>query len=312
MNTWLALFKREWLEHRGGFGWAPVGVFGVLVVVVLLGLLTAEVIPEEHNNLGESGIQKEGSSLRESVDQWLALESINEAELTQVLQKMRHGVATPFSLVYFGVAFFVLLGGLFDDRRDRSVLFWKSVPVSDTQTVLSKLITVVWLAPLVTIAMIVIAHLFLLIVASVLISGSEHLSLGALWSHSGVFIGLAELVVGFIIQGFWALPLWGWLLLVSAVATRLPFLWAVFIPVVPVLLEWVLFRSSHILDGIHNHFHARALPTLETNSSDAAQTAVGLPEMFALWATSDMWLGIVVGAVFLAGAIYFRRRNNEM
>ncbi len=312
MNTWLALFKREWLEHRGGFGWAPVGVLGVLVVIVLLALLVGHVNPAALNDDGEAVLESDSASLRESMHQLIAREPPNEAELTHGLQQLRHGVAKPFTLVYFGVVFFVLLGGLFDDRRDRTVLFWKSVPVSDTQTVLSKLVTAVWLAPLVTIVMIVIAHLFLLLVASALISGSEHLSLGALWFHSGVLIGVVELVVGFIMHGFWALPLWGWLLLVSAVVTRLPFLWAVFIPVLPVLFERVLFGSTHILDGIHNHFHARALPMLGENSSAAAQTAVGLPEMFALWATTDMWFGIVVGAVFLAGAIYFRRRNNEM
>jgi ABC-2 type transport system permease protein len=285
MNTWMALFKREWLEHRGGFGWAPVAMLGVLVIAVFLGFTVGDI------------------SAREPVQKMLEDRSWGSDELSRGLATLRHGIAKPFTLVFFGVVFFVLLGALFDDRRDRSVLFWKSVPVTDSQTVLSKLITAIWLAPVVTIAMIVAAQLFVLCVLTVLIAGSEHLSIAALWSHSGLIIGAAELVVGFVVQGFWALPLWGWLLLVSAVVTRVPVLWAVLVPVVPALLEWVLFNTSVIQQGISNHLSVRALPI---------QAGFGLPETFALWATSDMWLGIGVGVIFLAGAVYFRRRNNEI
>ena len=45
------------------------------------------------------------------------------------------------------VVFFFCLGALFDDRKDRSVLFWKSLPISDQATVLSKVAMALVVAP---------------------------------------------------------------------------------------------------------------------------------------------------------------------
>ena len=136
------------------------------------------------------------------------------------------------------------LGALHDDRKDRTVLFWKSVPVTDVETVLSKLITAVWVAPAATIAMILAAQVFLLTVISGLVATRETLSIWPIWANSGLFTGLVELLVGYLIQGLWALPLYGWLLFISAAVNRLPFLWALLAPAALVALEALVGLTS--------------------------------------------------------------------
>lgn len=301
MNLWLALIRREWLEHRGALGWTPLAVLAVFMTVFTLAV---------YFNDGFSAEKQ--LELSHSLDQMLHEKSWDEAQLAEMFAGVRQWIALPFAAVYFGVALFVLLGVLFDERRDRTVLFWKSMPVSDTQTVLSKLITVVWLAPLVIIAAILVAQTFVFAVLSILISDNQQLGLVTFWSNTGLISGLVELIIGYVTQGFWALPLWGWLLLVSAVVPRIPFIWAVLTPLLPVLLEWAVFDSTFLFDGITNHLHDRALPIASIDTARNVQAIPEIPEILALWGTSDMWLGIATGALFVAGAIYFRRRNNEL
>ncbi len=324
MNTMIALFKREWFEHQGGFGWGPVIVSGVLIAITLIALVVGSV-GAAHIDLGDMsdddiaeaesyGIQfsSDGINLSDLVDGLLAKQSWTEAELEQGLDMFRHGVATPFYLVYFIIAFFVLLSALYDDRKDRTVLFWKSIPVTDTETVLSKLITTAWVAPAATIVMIFATQVFFLIVVTFLIIGSDHLSTWQVWSNSGLIVGFFELIVGYIIQGLWALPIYGWLLFVSSAVTKVPFVWAVLTPVVPMLLERAVFGSTVLAKGVGNHLQFKALPMAAEIEGDTVENAVELSDIFALLATTDMWFGIVVGAAFMFGAVYFRRRNNEI
>ncbi len=318
MNTMIALFKREWFEHIGGFGWGPVIVAGVMVVITLIALAVgsfavprfdfSDVDPESHT----INIPADTVNLTGLVDGLLAQETWTEQQLEDALDLFRHGVAGPFYLVYFLIAFFALLGALYDDRKDRTVLFWKSVPVTDSETVLSKLITTAWLAPAVTIVMIIATQLFFLIVVTFLTINSEHLGTWELWSNSGVFLGFFELIIAYAVQGLWALPVYGWLLFVSSAVTKLPFVWAVLTPFVPVLLERVVFGTSVLGMGIVNHLQFKALPSPVRMEDGEQIPPVELSDIIGLFATTDMWIGLLVGAAFIFGAVYFRRRNNEI
>ena len=328
MNTWIALCKREWLEHQGGFAWAPLGLLGALVVLTLLVLSLGEAnrfkidlssVDEPGGTSQHMHIDTGPKSVREALTAVLEQESWDTPKLERALANVRLGVMAPFAIVYFLVAFFVLLGSLHDDRRDRSVLFWKALPVSDTQTVLSKLATVIWLAPLLLIGAVLSAQVFFIAVLSTLVTNADHLTPGAIWAHSGLALGFVELLAGYLTQSFWALPVWGWLLLVSSVAPRVPFVWAVLVPAVPMLAEWILFGTGTLRGAVGNHLSGRAMPSVGNVEStniggigEIVTAPVGLPEILSLWATADMWLGILVGGAFIYAAIYFRRHNNEI
>ncbi|MCY3792848.1 MAG: hypothetical protein OXG51_00560 [Gammaproteobacteria bacterium] len=323
MSGFIGLCRREWLEHRGGFLWAPASVAAVIVVAVALVLIVGQLnlarvdldldISEAPGSNTEIRIDGEDTSIGGLVDGWLAHHEWTDEALSTHLAALRRGVAEPFHYVYFIVLVFVLLGALYDDRKDRTVLFWKSVPVTDTETVLSKLVTAVWVAPAATIAMVLAVQVFLLTVISGLAATRETLGIWSIWANSGLFIGLVELLAGYLIQGLWALPVTGWLLFISAAVNRGPFLWALFAPAALLVLEALVGLTSAVRDFIHDHLAFRALPRARPSDEDALEHGVtGLGDSIGLLVTVELWMGIAVGAAFLAGAVHLRRTKNEI
>ncbi|MFK7913822.1 MAG: hypothetical protein AB8B93_07895 [Pseudomonadales bacterium] len=297
MSVWWALCRREWLEHRGGYGWAPL----VVLALMLCAALTAI-------SFGAWSGSEEQADFSEMLEHAAAHPQATDLGLRLALREL----AQPFVWVYFGVAFFVMLGTLFDERKDRTVLFWKSLPPSDAQSVLSKLITTIWIAPLATIAVIFAAKLLFLILLSFYIAGSDTLSVSGFWAAANLPLALAEWLFGFFTQSLWSLPIWCWLLLVSAVAPRLPVLWALLTPLVPIVMEWALFKSTVLLSGINAHLTFIALPSYRELDSGAAIQTVGFSDMLSIWTRGGFWVGIGIALIMLAAAIYFRRRNNEL
>ena len=82
--------------------------------------------------------------------------------LLQDIEQQRQRIEAPYDMVAmmlmftsFIVGVFYCLDALHGERRDRSILFWKSLPVSDLTTVLSKLSIPLVVLPLLTFAVIV-------------------------------------------------------------------------------------------------------------------------------------------------------------
>ena len=150
-------------------------------------------------------------------------------------------------LVLGFVVFFYCLGTLFDERKDRSVLFWKSLPVSDRDTVLAKVLSALVVAP--TIAMVIgiacMLAFLLLISVFVLIHHGNPLTL--LWSPSNLLANAGVALAAIPLYALWALPSVGWLLLCSAWSKSKPFLWAIMIPVFAgVFVTW--FNLMHLFN----------------------------------------------------------------
>src|SRR2546428_3832169 len=145
----------------------------------------------------------------------------------------------------FIVGVFYCLDALQGERRDRSILFWKSLPVSDLTTVLSKAITPVVILPLVTFAITVGTQSIMLLVSTTVLLGSG-LSVTALWSHGSLFQSWLMLLHHLlIVHGLWYAPIYGWLPLVAAWARRAPFLWAS-LPLLAIgVVERIAFNTSH-------------------------------------------------------------------
>ncbi len=135
---------------------------------------------------------------------------------------------------------------------------------------------------------------------------------GRLWWHSGLLTGTVELVVGYVIQGFWALPLYAWLLAVSAAAPRLPILWAVLLPGLPAIAERMVLGTHGVSDFVRAHLEFAALPAAASEDDGIIQPAVGLAEQLSLVFSFQMWLGVVVGGLLLWLAVYLRNRNNDL
>jgi ABC-2 type transport system permease protein len=201
------------------------------------------------------------------------------------------------------VAVFYCLDALHGERRDRSILFWKSLPVSDLTTVLSKASIPLIILPLITFLITVALHCIMLLASvAVLLAGGQslamlgHLSLGLTWTEL-----LYHLVVG---HGFFYAPFYGWFLLVSAWARRGTFLWAVLPPLVVGVLEKILFNTSHFATLIGSRFGLGG-------QNKATGIAAMIGDVPAL-SSPGLWIGMFLTALFLFAAVQLRRRQGPV
>jgi len=147
----------------------------------------------------------------------------------------------------FIVGIFYSLDALYGERRDRSILFWKSLPVSDLTTVLSKLAIPLVILPFLSFAIAVVTQFVMLLLSSAFLLGSG-LGVGTLGSRMSFFhMSLMLLYHILTVHGLWYAPIYGWLLLISAWAPRAPFIWAFLPPFVIWGVEKIAFRTSHFL-----------------------------------------------------------------
>jgi len=211
----------------------------------------------------------------------------------------------------FVVAAFYCLGALHNERRDRSILFWKSMPVSDLKTVLVKVSVPLLIVPAILFVVIFAVQLVMLAVSAMVLLPSG-VRFATLWTQWPIFRMSVVLAYGLITEALWFAPVWGWLLMVSAWARRAPFLWAVLPPIGVCIIEMFAFGTGHFA-----HFLGQRL----TGGADAAFSDTGPHQMIVdlaqidlarFVASLDMWGGLVVGAGFLAAAVWLRRTRDPV
>jgi ABC-2 type transport system permease protein len=206
--------------------------------------------------------------------------------------------------IVFIVGVFYCLDALHGERRDRSILFWKSLPVSDLTTVLSKASIPLVVLPLLAFAITVCVQLIMLLMsnANLLMHGVSPTTLAQL----PLFQNWFTLLYGLIAIALWHAPIYGWLLLVSGWARRTTFLWAV-LPLLAVsVLEKIAFNSSHFASMLKYRLtdFASAAFAFDAHGGIPAVTQL-TPGRFL--STPGLWIGLAFAAVFLAAAVRMRR-----
>jgi ABC-2 type transport system permease protein len=227
----------------------------------------------------------------------------------------RSAVQIPYDLAAFLIivtAFitgvFYCLDALYGERRDRSILFWKSLPVSDLTTVLSKASIPLVVLPVVTFAIIVATQSVLLLLSFVILPG-KGLSAATLWAQLPLFQMWLALLYALVVIALWHAPIYGWLLLVSGWARRATFLWAV-LPLFGIgVLEKVAFDTSHFANlmkyRLVGWFPLAVVPHVKGSPPAANPLTHLTPGRFL--STPGLWLGLAVAAAFLAAAVRLRR-----
>jgi len=206
----------------------------------------------------------------------------------------------------FIVGIFYSLDALYGERRDRSILFWKSLPVSDLVTVLSKVAIPLVILPLLTFAITVVTQFVMLLLSSAALLDSG-VNVGTFWAHMSFFhMSLMLLYHILTVHGLWYAPLYGWLLLVSAWAPRAPFMWAFLPPFVVWGVEKVAFNTSYFLSMLQYRLIGPelAVPAAQHGTIMEMISALTLAQFLS---TPGLWIGLVIGAGFLAAAVRLRR-----
>ena len=314
MNRLLALIKREFWENKGAFRTTPLVIGGIFLAAMLMFLITFNHFDNEFQSLREllRFVAQQDAGLR-----------------AKVLYAANLEMSVFFSMVLAFVVFFYLLGSLYDDRKDRSILFWKSLPASDTLTLGSKLLSAMIVAPLIFWVVYVLTHIVIMLLFSVVIMmlgenpWTLFLSLGSTFEVWGLVL------VSYFAQSIWALPLYGWLMLVSSFAPRIPLLFAILPPVILGVLElWVDFLKTFTLNdnlfGLFGHWFANSPIIMSADKNeDNIGAALGIPitsdfdhqvtaaNMFDRLFSTDMLIGLAIAAVFLGAALWLRRRATE-
>jgi ABC-2 type transport system permease protein len=205
------------------------------------------------------------------------------------------------------VSVFYCLDALHGERRDRSILFWKSLPVSDLTTVLAKASIPLVILPLLTFAITVAMQWLMLLLSSAVLLASG-LSVATLWTKLS-FLRMSWLLLYHILtaHALWPAPIYCWLLLVSGWPRRATFLWAA-LPLVAIAgVEQIAFHTWHFAALVGSRLIGAA-PTVASTSPDMFPTHPMTHSVPALFLTSpSLWIGLAVAAAFLAAAVRLRR-----
>jgi ABC-2 type transport system permease protein len=191
------------------------------------------------------------------------------------------------------------------ERRDRSILFWKSLPVSDSMTVLAKACIPFVVLPSIIFA-VTVATQFLILLVSSIVLGASGLSVPEYWRQVA-FVQSSLLLVYHLItvHTLGAAPMYAWLLLVSAWARRAALIWAVLPPLVISAVEKLLFNTTHFAGYLASFFAGTGTDAITMHGAMPMDPMTHLtPGKFLM--TPSLWMGLILAAVFLAAAVRLR------
>jgi ABC-2 type transport system permease protein len=204
------------------------------------------------------------------------------------------------------VGLFYSVDALYAERRDRSILFWKSLPVLDLTTVLSKAAIPIVILPLLTFAITVVTQWIMLLISSVFLFGNG-LSVSILWSRVGISHRWPMLLFHFLcIHGLWQSPIYAWLLLISAWARRVPILWAALPPLTIGIVEKVAFNTTYFGSMVGSRFTGGAEGTAIMGRARAMDPTMHVAPLHFL-ISPGLWIGLGITAACIAAAVRLRR-----
>jgi len=299
----LALIKREIWEHRSIYV-TPIAIAVVVSLVSLAGMVTVSAFDKEVN-----------------IALFGATNIAGDAERQAALTVFFLGTSWVFLFALAILTTFYSLDSLYAERKDKSILFWRSLPITDAETVISKLLTAVFVLPLFTVAAIIVTHLVNLVITTgwVIVKGGNAAHL--VWGSVTLFDNWAAALIVTVASAIWMSPFIGWFLFVSAFTKRSPLLMA-FMPLIIVpIIEWIFFRSKIFASAvfgrgeviplfremdIEHFFDEERMQVNEELVSLLAHINVG---KFLL--SPSVWVGMVVCGILVTAAIYVRRYRDE-
>jgi len=242
MNTTImkASIKKELWEFNGMLTWVPVTLAGVFIFIPLLGVIL-------------NGVDmKELMIGLENLSQFQSSDRISEVFFVSAI-----ALFSPFIAIGFIVQIYYFVTCLFDERRDQSVMFWRSLPVSDKMTIASKVLTGAIVIPVIFFGAATLLMLLILVLAviacSVLSIGFD-ISLWGVLAGADIISGVGYIWLTLVPIAIWLLPLYSWLMLASIYANKAPFLWAV-LPIVALLvIEGIVVHYLHLSQPFFGHF----------------------------------------------------------
>ncbi|HEX7046224.1 MAG TPA: hypothetical protein VF275_01450 [Gammaproteobacteria bacterium] len=304
MNTAIALLKRETWEHRSF--WIVPTAFAAIIAFGFATTLFFEI----PTSIGiDRAVEK-------------IARNMSAGDLDRAGIALLPMLAFTFFLVMTFIGVFYLLDALYAERRDRSILFWKSLPVTDTATVLSKWCALFFVLPIIVLTIVLTLYFVLAFFATifVLIGG------GNAWTiviSNLSLSGLGDTLIALYVEMLWYAPLFGWLLLASAWAKKAPFLWAVLPPVAIAILEKMFLDTDNFLDVVGSRLAlfggsqgfdeliGHEFSMFGAHGDFSGEIGFDISFFGDLFTAAGFWYGLVFAAACTAGAIWLRRYRDE-
>jgi ABC-2 type transport system permease protein len=302
-STFLTLLRREFWEHRGLL-YAPLAVAVMLVVFTLVGggMPRGAITVELHGDAANFVNAMSGEKQRKFFGIVVA------------------GLMVPQLLVAMVVTFFYLLDSLYSERKDRSILFWKSLPVSDGMTVASKAAVALLVVPLIVYALSLLVSLVVFGVLAMKYSGTPLATLVE-WHTFDWFAVQGVVLLNVAIAALWYAPIVAALLMISAAARRATVLWAVVPPLILAVVErntlgtdyvprFLTYRLTGFFDAMGMGL-GRAPQGSTAEQVDRVATLYDRINAAPLLLNVDLWLGVAAAVALLAIAIRLRRWRDD-
>ncbi len=321
------LLRREFWEHKGGFFWAPIWAAGISLLLTLMAFVFAEVVGRK--TMSAKGVLGDGAFMVNGIDLNSITVQMSPDDLRNLAEGLTMSMASAMMwpmLVLGFVVFFYCLGSLYEDRRDRSILFWKSLPLSDRDTVVSKVVSALLVAPVIATLVGVVSMLAFLLVLSAFVLLHNGNPFVLLWHPGSILGNIGVALAALPIYALWALPSVGWLMLCSAWARSKPFLWALMLPIFAgIFLTWFDWMSSidlhstwfwkkvvgHLLLGVFPGTWASTMRMETLLSSMWLDHMQVIKAMYGVLAEPQLWAGAIAGVAMIYAAIRLRRSRDD-
>ena len=303
INHYLALIKREYWEHRSMWV-TPAAIASVVILGTLTTLMFAGDFAKELD-LAIFGAQN------------IAGEMERKAMLTGFFV-----MSSPLFLLGLMILMvFYTLDSLYAERKDKSILFWRSLPVTDAETVVSKLLTVLILVPAFTLAAFIATHLVNLVITSIWVSMKGGDAGVLVWGSVSLFDNWFAAIIVIYSACIWMSPFIGWFLFVSGYTKRAPLLMA-FLPLILIpMVEGIFLRSAHFAEAVWGRLAQIPLfsgvdieAMFEDDRPHLNEEMISLLSAidFSKFVTSiETWIGIIVCGILTTAAIYVRRYRDD-
>ncbi|MEK9903542.1 MAG: hypothetical protein VW556_07210 [Gammaproteobacteria bacterium] len=299
IQVFKAMIVREIQEHKVAFVYAPFFVSIILCFVIASVYFGGTNIQTDQFNFSTEYYDEE---IRQ------AMQSVSSVSRIDIVRTGLLVLGFPILLtVGFGVLAYSL-STFADERKDRSLIFWRSLPVSDLTTVLSKVFIVTLIVPLIVIPYIILLQLVAMTSASIFFATNDIVSFGWLWG-SYIITDWFRIIFSLWAQALWSLPLFLWLMLAGTYAAR-PIAGAIVPPVILIVLEGVIFKTNLVLEFIENRigFWSRS----DSFPKEYQEIrVVDISDILLLFSTQAFWIGILASVILVAGIVYVRSSNSD-
>lgn len=324
MNRYLLQVKRELWEHKGALITTPLVVLAIFILLTFFaGMAGRDVMQDgqfisQHNGMissysFSSGSQQQSFEYHNDMSDYTN-DAMAPSQGIGASPELHSGLKLLSALPYIAfdhlawlICFIYLLSCLFTDRKDKSILFWKSMPVSEWQNVLTKLFVAALIIPAIAWLAASVYNLFSLVFMVVWsLFSHSHNDIGTLLQHQSL-IGTAWSFLGsYVATSIWMLPFISWILLASAFAKKTPFLYLVLPLLALILIEYVVLGSHYASQVIGSYIDV-SNPITGQNMLNTS----GWHHVLNVLSSLQAWLGLVAAAGFTYGAVWLRENRFE-